>query len=275
MKALRNIALGKYLAVHSPVHRLEPRTKLVATLVLMVTAVQCDHLAALMLFCGCVLVTARLAVLPWMLLLRNLRPFVWLIAFTMIMHGLMSPGDVVLRVPWTDLGFSYGGLRLGAFFSLRLAVIVSLASLLTLPTSPIEITDGLERLLNPHRRFGFPAHELAMTVTIALRFIPVLIEETDRLHKAQLARGADFSGGPIRRARQLLPLLVPLFLSAFARADRLAVAMESRCYRGGVGRTNFRLLALGWGDARAALAVGTVVAVTVYLQLLPSFEIGA
>ena len=275
MKALRNIALGKYLAVHSPVHRLAPRTKLIATLVLMVTAVQCDHLAALMLFCGFVLVTARLSLLPWMLLLRNLRPFVWLFAFTMIMHGLMSPGDVILRLPWTDLGFSYEGLRLGAFFSLRLAVIVSLASLLTLTTSPIEITDGLEHLLNPLRRFGFPAHELAMMVTIALRFIPVLIEEADRLHKAQLARGADFSGGPIRRARQLLPLLVPLFLSAFARADRLAVAMESRCYRGGVGRTNFRLLALGWRDARAALAVGTVVALTVYLRLLPSFEIGA
>lgn len=275
MKALRNIALGKHLAVHSPVHRLDPRTKLIATLVLMVTVVQCDHLAALMLFCGFVLVTARLALLPWMLLLRNLRPFVWLFAFTMIMHGLMSPGDVILRLPWTDLGFSYEGLRLGAFFSLRLAVIVSLASLLTLTTSPIEITDGLERLLNPLRRFGFPAHELAMMVTIALRFIPVLIEEADRLHKAQLARGADFSGGPIRRARQLLPLLVPLFLSAFARADRLAVAMESRCYRGGVGRTNFRLLALGWRDARAALAVGTVVALTVYLRLLPSFEIGA
>lgn len=275
MKALRNIALGKYLAVYSPVHRLDPRTKLIATLVLMVTAVQCDHLAALMLFCSLVLVTARLALLPWMLLLRNLRPFVWLFAFTMIMHGLMSPGDVILRLPWTDLGFSYEGLRLGAFFSLRLAVIVSLASLLTLTTSPIEITDGLEHLLNPLRRFGFPAHELAMMVTIALRFIPVLIEEADRLHKAQLARGADFSGGPIRRARQLLPLLVPLFLSAFARADRLAVAMESRCYRGGVGRTNFRLLALGWRDARAALAVGTVIALTVYLRLLPSFEIGA
>ena len=117
MKALRNIALGKYLAVHSPVHRLDPRTKLIATLVLMVTVVQCAHLAALMLFCGFVLVTARLALLPWMLLLRNLRPFVWLFAFTMIMHGLMSPGDVILRLPWTDLGFSYEGLRLGAFFS--------------------------------------------------------------------------------------------------------------------------------------------------------------
>jgi energy-coupling factor transport system permease protein len=273
MNTLKNIALGKYVAVDSPVHRLDPRTKLVATLALMITAVQCERLPALILFSVSVLVSARLSLLPMALLLRNLRPFLWLFAFTLIMHGLMSPGVVILPIPLTDLGFSYEGLRFGAFFSLRLAVVVSLASLLTLTTSPIEITDGLERLLNPLRRFGFPAHELAMMVTIALRFIPVLIEEAERLHKAQLARGADFSGGPIRRARQLLPLLVPLFLSAFSRADRLAIAMESRCYRGGVGRTNYRLLELGRRDVRAAVAVGLIIASAIMLGLVPGFGI--
>ncbi len=273
MNTLKNIALGKYVAVDSPIHRLDPRTKLVATLALMITAVQCDRLPALILFSVFVLVSARLSLLTMTLLLRNLRPFLWLFAFTLIMHGLMSPGVVIVRIPLTDLGFSYEGLRFGAFFSLRLAVVVSLASLLTLTTSPIEITDGLERLLNPLRRFGFPAHELAMMVTIALRFIPVLIEEAERLHKAQLARGADFSGGPIRRARQLLPLLVPLFLSAFARADRLAIAMESRCYRGGVGRTNYHLLELGRRDLHAAVTVGIIVALATILGLGPSLGI--
>ena len=160
-------------------------------------------------------------------------------------------------------------------FSVRLAVVVSLASLLTLTTSPIEITDGLERLLNPLRRFGFPAHELAMMVTIALRFIPVLIEEAERLHKAQLARGADFSGGPIRRVRQLMPLLVPLFLSAFARADRLAIAMESRCYRGGVSRTSYRVLQLRRRDLHAAVAVGTIVTLATCLGLLANLGVVA
>jgi energy-coupling factor transport system permease protein len=188
------------------------------------------------------------------------------------MHGLMSPGAVILRLPLTDLGFSYEGLHFGAFFSLRLAVVVSLASLLTLTTSPIEITDGLERLLGPLRRFGFPAHELAMMVTIALRFIPVLIEEAERLHKAQLARGADFSGGPIRRVRQLLPLLVPLFLAAFARADRLAIAMESRCYRGGKGRTSYRVLELDRRDFRAAITVAVIIALAICFGLLPGLE---
>ncbi len=272
MNTLKNMALGKYVAVDSPLHRLDPRTKLVATLALMITAVQCDELPALILFCFFVLMSARLSLLPMALLLRNLRPFFWLFAFTLIMHGLMSPGAVILRLPLTDLGFSYEGLHFGAFFSLRLAVVVSLASLLTLTTSPIEITDGLERLLGPLRRFGFPAHELAMMVTIALRFIPVLIEEAERLHKAQLARGADFSGGPIRRVRQLLPLLVPLFLAAFARADRLAIAMESRCYRGGEGRTSYRVLELDRRDFRAAITVAVIIALAICFGLLPGLE---
>lgn len=268
MVALKDIALGKYVAVDSPVHRLDPRTKLLATVTLMLAAVGSDQLPVLAMFTVFVLLLARLSRLPLGLLVRNLRPFLWLFTFTLIMHGLMTPGTVLWRVPLSDLDVTSEGLRFGAFFSLRLAVVVSLASLLTLTTAPIEITDGLERLLNPLRRFGFPAHELAMMVTIALRFIPVLIEEAERIYRAQLARGANFGGSPIRRARQLIPLLIPLFLSAFARADRLAVAMESRCYRGGVGRTTYRVLQLGRGDLNAALAVLAVVAATTGLDPL-------
>ena len=185
---------------------------------------------------------------------------------TFALHALLTPGQLLWPIPYTDLAITREGLIRGAFFTLRLAAVVVTAALMTLTTAPLELTEGLERLLNPLRRFGFPAHELAMMVTISLRFIPVLIDEAERLRKAQLARGADFSGGPIRRARSLIPLLVPLFISAFDRADRLALAMESRCYRGGIDRTSYHELRFARRDLIAGL---TVVAVVAAIRTLP------
>jgi energy-coupling factor transport system permease protein len=255
MPLLADITLGRYVPAESLLHRLDPRTKFVSTLAVMTAVLATQSFASLLLSFLLLAAAVALSGLPAGLVLRNLRPFVWLFLFTLLLHALLTPGRPLWRVPWTDTVLTVEGARLGAFFSLRLAVVVLIAALLTLTTSPTELTDGLERLLGPLRRFGFPAHELAMMITIALRFIPVLVEEAERLHKAQLARGADFSGGPLRRARSLIPLLVPLFVSAFARADRLALAMESRCYRGGVERTSFRQLAFGWSDLGAGLAV--------------------
>jgi energy-coupling factor transport system permease protein len=214
------------------------------------------------------MLASALSGLPLPFVLKNLRPFIWLFFFTFSMHALLTSGRVLWTVPYLDLEITAQGLALGAFFSLRLAVVIVAASLMTLTTAPMELTGGLERLLGPLRRFRFPVHELAMMVTISLRFIPVLIDEAERLHKAQLARGADFSGGPIRRARSLIPLLVPLFVSAFDRADRLALAMESRCYRGGDRRTSFHELAFARRDLLAGLAV--LVAVLA-IAVLPRF----
>lgn len=266
MPILRDIALGKYVAVDSPVHRLDPRTKFVAVMALMLATVTTTHWLPVALVGCAVLVGAAVSRLPLRLLLRNLLPFAWLFAFTFLLHGLMTPGEVLWHVPLADVEFTDNGLSLGTLFAVRLAAVISAASLLTLTTAPMELTDGLERLLSPLRRIGFPAHELAMMVSIALRFIPVLVEEAERLHRAQVSRGADFTGGPIARARKLVPLLVPLFIAAFARADRLALAMESRCYRGGDGRTSFRQLRFTAGDVAA---LGITAALVTCVVALP------
>ncbi len=283
MALLKDITLGKYIAVASPVHRLDPRTKLISILVLMsalfaadgLTPQGTEHLLApLLVFCLFLGPTIRLSRLPSGVVLKNLRPFIWLFLFTLVLWALWPPPfpyTVLWRLPYLDLFITLEGLQRGAFFSLRLSLVIVTASLLTLTTAPMELTDGLEKLLNPLRRIGFPAHELAMMTTISMRFVPVLIEEAERLHKAQLARGADFTGGPIRRARNLIPLLVPLFVSAFARADRLALAMESRCYRGGTERTHFRTLRFSRRDLCAGLIVLATVSVVLSIPLLLPF----
>jgi energy-coupling factor transport system permease protein len=253
MPLLSDITLGKYVAVDSPLHRLDPRTKFLATTALMMALLTNEGFAPLLLASPFIALAVWCSKVPPALVLKNLRPFFWLFFFTIVLHALLTPGATLWRLPYLDRPITVEGVQLGLFFSLRLAAVVLIASLLTLTTTPMELTDGLEKLLSPLRRFGFPAHELAMMVSIALRFIPVLVEEAERLHKAQLARGADFGGNPLRRVRNLLPLLVPLFISAFARADRLALAMESRCYRGGEGRTRYRELRFARGDGWAAL----------------------
>ena len=268
MPVLKDIALGKYVSVDSAVHRLDPRTKFLCLMFLMTAIVSIPGFAALALFALFLIASVALSNIPLAFVLRNLRPFAWLFSFTLLFHAFMTPGTVIWQLPAMGLLLTYDGLYAGTFFCARLSILVTIASLLTLTTTPMELTDGLERILGPLRRFRFPAHELAMMVTIALRFIPVLVEESERLHKAQTARGANFGGNPIRRARKLVPLLVPLFISAFSRADRLALAMESRCYRGGEGRTSYRELALHGRDLRAGIAVMAVACAA----LIPSLD---
>lgn len=265
MPVLKDIALGKYVRAESPVHRLDPRTKFLCTMALMAAAVASDELLPIAVLGASVGGSIALSRLPAILLLRNLRPFGWLFFFTFFFHALMTPGTVILYLPIVEQSITVQGLRLGGLLVARLVVVVTAASLMTLTTAPMELTDGLERLASPLRRFGFPAHELALMVAIAIRFIPVLVEEAERLRMAQLARGADFSGNPIQRTRKLVPLLVPLLLSTFARADRLALAMESRCYCGGDGRTSFRELKLRRGDLGAGLALGGTILLTLWL----------
>ncbi len=253
MPALQDITLGRYLALDSPVHRLDPRTKFVGTMALMVAALSAHSFSALFIFAALLALTTILANLPVHMVLANLRAFVWLFTFTLGLHAFLTPGAPLWSMPLTHWSVSAEGLRTGAFFCLRLATVVIAAALMTLTTSPMQLTAGLERLFAPAKRIGVPVAELALMVSIALRFIPVLVDEAERLRKAQVSRGADFSGHPIRRARSLVPLLIPLFVSAFERADRLALAMESRCYQPGAPRTHYHQLALRWGDLVAAL----------------------
>lgn len=232
---------------------------------LMVATMAVDEVLAIAIFGAFALGTLILSRLPASLLMGNLRSFGWLLFFTFFFHALMTPGAVVWYLPVIDQTITAEGLQLGGLLAVRLVVVVTAASLMTLTTAPMELTDGLERLASPLRRFGFPAHELALMITIAIRFIPVIAEEAERLRKAQLARGADFSGNPIQRARKLVPLLVPLFLSTFARADRLALAMESRCYCGGEGRTSYRELRFRPGDLYATLTLVSAIVLALWL----------
>lgn len=255
---LTNIAIGQYLHTGSAVHCLDPRTKLWATLVLMASVFLTRsvpfHLF-LALFLGIVLILSRI---PPRLMGRNLRSFLWLFLITFGLHALTTPGEPLSPFPVWKINVTYQGLENGALFSLRLGLLIVTAALLMLTTSPMELTDGLERLLSPLRRLGFPVQELAMMMVITLRFIPLFFEEAERLRKAQLARGARFGGHPVRRARSLVALMVPLFLLALRRADELALAMEARCYQGEKGRTSFNQLHLRLGDYLTICIVGII-----------------
>ena len=199
------------------------------------------------------------------MILNNLRAFRWLLLITFIAHACFTPGSSVAIAGYTLPGLTQEGLVQGMIFTLRLITIMTIAAILMLTTAPLDVSDGLESLLKPLQRFGLPAHELAMMMVIALRFIPTLVEEAERLQKAQMARGADFTGKPIRRARRMTSLLIPLMLSAFRRAEDLAVAMEARCYRGGLGRTHYRNMAMTRNDY---LAISSVIGLLICCWLI-------
>jgi len=255
MSLLNDLTLGQYLPIESPVHRLDPRTKLCGTLIVMAALMLVKDLwiyGPIYVWMGLI---CFLAHLPFATVFKNIRAFGWLFAVTFFANALFTPGITLdfagYHIPW----ITHEGIHQGALFTARLSMIMTVAAILTLTTAPIEVADGLESLLKPFKRIGVPAHELAMMMVIALRFIPTLVEEADRLQKAQVARGANFSSNPILRARKMMALLIPLMLSAFRRADELAVAMEARCYRGGTGRTQYRELFLSSRDYLALAMV--------------------
>lgn len=252
------IALGQYYPGESVIHRLDPRSKLLIVSSLIVGIFFVRRLEGLAGFAAIICLIAVLARIPLGYLLRSLRPLLIVIILTFAVNALFTPGDAVATV-WI-VTVTREGIQRGLFMTIRLVLLITASSLLTLTTSPMSLTDGLERTLNPFKRIGVPAHEFAMMMTIALRFIPTLLEEADRTMKAQMARGADFeSGSLMRRARSFIPLLVPLFIGAFRRADDLAVAMEARCYRGGEGRTRFKILRMELRDYLACAAVVSLV----------------
>ena len=238
---LQDITLGQFFPGDSVLHRMDPRMKVGLLFLLMVLIFVCDMAVSYGVLVGLTLLLIGISGIPFRTVLKSIRPLWWILIFTFLIHLVSHPGEEMGRV----LGFSvtWEGFRQGVYISLRLILLIVLSSLLTFTTSPLKLTDAMERILSPGKRFGLPAHELAMMMTIALRFVPTLIEETDKIMKAQTARGSDFTtGNLLARMRSLVPILVPLFLSAFRRADELAMAMEARCYRGGEGRTHMKSL---------------------------------
>jgi len=262
----RYVTIGQFIPRDSPVHRLDPRTKLAAVTMLMVAIFVAGDFAGYALLTAFVLVVVAVSRIPLGYLLRGLRPVVFLLLLTVVLNVFFSGvqgGTPLIAV--RGVVVTREAVLRALFIGYRLVALIAVTSLLTYTTSPVALTDGIERLLRPFRRVGVPAHELAMMMTIALRFIPTLVEETEKIMKAQMARGAVFDrGGALRRARALVPVLVPLFVSAFRRADELALAMEARCYRGGEHRTRMKELRFAPRDA-VALAVAVVASVVVSL----------
>ena len=251
---LNNITLGQYIPGASPIHRLDPRTKILLTIGLMVCIFLSKGFAGFAMVFAFILLCVRLARLRVRFVLRGIKPIAVIVIFTFVLNVFLQNSGRILW-QWWILTVTVDGLRTAIFMAIRLLLLVMGTQLLTLTTSPISLTDGLESLFKPLSRLGFPAHELAMMMSIALRFIPTLIEETNKITQAQKARGADFeTGNLIKRAKAMLPLLVPLFVSAFRRADELALAMEARCYRGGEGRTKMKPLKFALRDLYAVLA---------------------
>lgn len=249
---IRDITLGQYYPGNSWIHRLDPRVKILATILYIVALfVVKDFIGFATAFVGLVAVTA-ISKVPVSFILRGLKPVFLIILFTFVINMFMIKGEVLVSLWFLEI--TREGLRTAVFMGVRLVLLIIGSSLLTLTTKPISLTDGIEALLSPFRRFGLPAHELAMMMTIALRFIPTLLEETDKIMKAQQARGADFeSGNIINRAKALIPILVPLFISAFRIAQELAMAMEARCYGGSVRRTRMNGMKLCSRDLAASV----------------------
>ena len=238
---LSNITIGQYFPGNSFLHRMDPRVKIVLLLLFLVEVFVFNNAAAYGILSAVTLVVMLLSKVPIGMMLRSLKPLWWIIIFTFIIHLFSNPGEPILKI-WL-FTMTWEGLSMACFICLRLVLLLLMSSILTFTTSPLKLTDAMESLLSPFKRLGLPAHELAMMMTIALRFVPTLIEETDKIMKAQASRGADFTTGSVfKRLQNMVPVLVPLFLSAFRRADDLAMAMEARCYRGGQGRTHMKVL---------------------------------
>ena len=247
--ALKDITLGQYFPGNSPVHRLDPRTKIIAVVLYIVALFLCKSFVSYGIMLVLLAASIKISKVPLKSIVGGLKPILFLAVFTAILNLFYTPGETVLVKVWV-LTITLEGVLNAFFMVVRIMMLIAGTFLLTYTTSPILLTDGLEALLNPLKKIGLPIHELAMMMSIALRFIPTLIEETDKIMSAQRARGADFeSGSIIQRAKALIPLLVPLFISSFRRADELAVAMECRCYQGGQGRTRLRQLKYGSHDA--------------------------
>lgn len=251
---LRDITLGQYYQTDSVIHRLDPRVKLGGTLLYIISLFLFENIWGYLLAALFLAMVIKVSNVPFKFMVRGMRTILFLLLLTVVFNLFLTPGEVLFAV-W-KLKITKEGLRLAFFMAIRLTLLIIGSSVMTLTTTPNNLTDGMEKMLAPLKVVKVPVHEVAMMMSIALRFIPILLEETDKIMKAQIARGADFeSGNLFKKAKALVPLLVPLFISAFRRANDLAMAMEARCYRGGEGRTKMKPLIYKKRDALAYVVV--------------------
>ncbi|NLP35243.1 MAG: energy-coupling factor transporter transmembrane protein EcfT [Clostridiales bacterium] len=264
---IRDITIGQYYPTDSILHRLDPRVKLIGTLLFIVS------LFLFHSFLGYIAVTIflfsiiKISKVPFRFIIRGMKAILILLLFTVFFNLFLTPGETIFKLGFINI--TKEGIKSAGFMAIRLTYLILGSSLMTFTTTPNQLTDGLEKLMRPLNRIKVPVHEIAMMMSIALRFIPILLEETDKIMKAQMARGADFeSGGILKRAKSLIPLLIPLFVSAFRRANDLAMAMEARCYRGGDGRTKMKPLKYSGRDFAAYLVLCAYVVAVISMRML-------
>lgn len=267
---IRDITIGQYYPVDSPIHRLDPRVKLIATIIYVVSIFLFGYNFLGFLVVGAFLFTViKMSKVPFKYIIRGLKAIVVLLLFTVGFNLFLTKGEPVVDHFLGFITITKEGIEYAVFMALRLILLIIGTSMMTFTTTPNNLTDGLEEVLGPLKKIKVPVHEISMMMSIALRFIPILLDETDKIMKAQMARGADFeSGGVIKKAKSMIPILVPLFVSAFRRANDLAMAMEARCYRGGDGRTKMNPLKYSKRDYGAFICLVIYMVVIIIIRQL-------
>lgn len=264
---IRDITLGQYFPVDSIIHRLDARVKIVSTLIFIIALFVVNTFVGLGVATAFLLIIIKMSKVPLGFMLKGLKPIFFIVILTFVLNIFMIDGRVLAK--WWIFTVTAEGLRQAIFMAVRLILLILGSSVLTFTTKPINLTDAIEYLLNPLKKIKVPVHELAMMMSIALRFIPTLLEETDKIIKAQQARGADFeTGNIIKRAKRLVPILVPLFIGAFRIAQDMAMAMEARCYRGGEGRTKMHALKYVKRDYIAYLIMWSLLALSIVTRIM-------
>jgi energy-coupling factor transport system permease protein len=263
---MSNMIIGKYVPGTSLLHRMDPRAKLLMIFFYVFIVFLANNVITYTILTVFTLSLIPLSHIPLSFIIRGLKPILWVILFTFLLHLLMTKEGVLLyKLGWLEIYEQ--GIKQGVFISLRFLLLILVTTMLTLTTTPIEVTDGVESLLSPFKKLNLPVHELALMMSISLRFIPTLMEETDKIMKAQAARGVDFSSGSFQeRIKVVVSLLVPLFISSFKRAEELATAMEARGYRGGEGRTKFRLLTWKFVDTLLMIVLAILAIILLILR---------
>lgn len=265
---IRDITLGQYYPEQSVIHRLDARTKILETLLYIIEVFLVNSFAGFGLVILALGILIGISRVPVRFIFKGLKAVVFIILLTFVLNLFMFDGTVLCH--WKFLTITYEGLYRSCFMALRLILLIIGTSMLTLTTKPMELTDGLEKLLKPFNRLGLPSHEIALMMSIALRFIPTLLEETDKIMKAQQARGADFeSGNLMQRVKNMIPILIPLFVGSFRIAQDLALAMEARCYHGGVGRTRMKEIVFSRRDGVAGVLLAVFLGIVIASRWVP------
>ena len=268
---LKDITIGQYLPGNSPIHKMDARVKIILSLIYIASLFIIKKPVSYAVFAVYTVTLVMISDIPLKYILKGLKPMLWVFILTTVLNLFMTPGESLVSIPLYkfSLRITREGINISVLLILRLVFLIVGSSILTLTTSPLRLTDGIEKLLNPLKRIKVPAHEIAMMMTIAIRFIPTLSEEADKVMKAQEARGADFeTGNIIHRAKAMTPVLVPLFVSAFRRADELATAMEARCYNGGEKRTKMKESQVTAIDIKACLVFAVCMVILAAAELI-------